>query len=65
MRSNENMTYLTADHLEERAAVRIREAEQLPLGPARQHALKNAAQLLSYAAMKRHLAPCPTKLAAE
>jgi hypothetical protein len=61
----ENITYLTADRLEERAAVRIREAEQLPPGPVRQHALKNAAQLLSYAAMKRHLAPCPTKLAAE
>ena len=57
MRSTEKNIYLTADHLEQRAAVRIREAEQLPPGEARQHALNNAAQLLSYAAMKRYLAP--------
>jgi hypothetical protein len=38
-----------AAHLEERAAARTREAEQLPLGEARQHALNNAAQLRSYA----------------
>jgi cytidylate kinase len=59
MRSTQKITYLTADHLEERAAARIREAEQLPPGQARQHALKNAAQLRSYAAMKRYLAPLP------
>ena len=59
-------TYLTADHLEERAAAKIRDAERLPPGEARQHALKNAAQLRSYAAMKRYLAPLPpTKAAAE
>jgi hypothetical protein len=59
MRSAEKVTYLTADHLEERAAAKIRDAEQLPPGDARQHALKNAAQLRSYAAMKRYLAPLP------
>ena len=53
MRSTEKIIYLTADHLEERAAASIRDAEQLPPGEARQHALKNAAQLRSYAAMKR------------
>ena len=65
MRSTEKITYLTADHLEERAAATIRDAEQLPPGEARQHALKDAAQLRSYAAMKRYLAPSPPKLAAE
>ncbi|MEI9923511.1 MAG: hypothetical protein WDN50_08260 [Bradyrhizobium sp.] len=66
MPSTEKITYLTADHLEERAAARLREAEQLPDGQARQHALKNAAQLRSYAAMKRYLAPLPpAKLAVE
>jgi len=65
MRSTQKITYLTADHLEERAAAKLRDAEQLPPGAARQHALKNAAQLRSYAAMKRYLAPSPPKLAAE
>jgi hypothetical protein len=50
MRSKESITYLSADDLEERAIARIREAEQLAPGAARQHALKNAAQLRSYAA---------------
>jgi hypothetical protein len=50
---NEKMFFLSAAHLEEQAAARIREAEQLPPGEARQHALNNAAQLRSYAAMKR------------
>jgi len=66
MRSTEKIACLTADHLEERAAAKIRDAERLPPGDARQHALKNAAQLRSYAAMKRYLAPLPpTKAAAE
>jgi hypothetical protein len=64
MRSTEKITYLTADHLEERAAAKMLDAEQLPPGDARQHALKNAAQLRSYAAMKRYLAPLPPKKAA-
>ena len=57
MQSKEKAIYLSADQLEERAAARIREAEQLPAGETRQHALRNAAQLRSYAAMKRLLAP--------
>ena len=57
MQSTEKVTYLSADQLEERAAARITEAEQLPPGETRQHALRNAAQLRSYAAMKRLLAP--------
>jgi hypothetical protein len=51
------MIFLSAAHLEERAAARTREAEQLPPGAAPQHALNNAAQLRSYAAMKRLLVP--------
>ena len=65
MRSKEKIIYLSADHLEERAASRVREAEQLPPGEARQHALRNAAQLRSYAAMKRYLAPSPAKSTVE
>ena len=65
MRSKEKIIHLTADHLEEQAASKIREAEQLPPGEARQHALKNAAQLRSYAAMKRHLSTPSLKLASE
>jgi hypothetical protein len=57
MRSREEIIFLTADRLEEQAASRIREAEQLPPGKARQHALRNAAQLQSFAEMKRNLAP--------
>ena len=64
MRSRE-VICLTADRLEKQAASRIREAELLPPGRARQHALKNAAQLQSFAEMKRNLAPGPSKLAAE
>jgi hypothetical protein len=41
------------------ADARVREAEQLPDGEARQNALKNAAHLRSYADMKRLLAPVP------
>jgi hypothetical protein len=51
----EKMIFLSAARLEEKAAARIREAVRLPLGEARQHALNNAAQLRSYAAMKRLL----------
>ena len=63
MRSSENRIFLTADQLEERASARIKEAERLPPGAARQHALKNAAQLRSYAAMKRLLAPARPSVA--
>jgi len=44
MRFTEKVAYLSADHLEERA--KLRGADQLLPGDARQHALKNAAQLL-------------------
>ena len=63
MRTKETPIYLSADQLEERAVARIRQAEQLPPGEARQHALRNAAQLRSYAAMKRLLAPSGPNLA--
>lgn len=59
MRPKEKTLFLSADHLEEQANARIREAEQLPNGEARQNALRNAAQLRSYADMKRLLAPVP------
>jgi hypothetical protein len=55
MRIKKNVTYLTADQLEERAIARIRQAQQLPASEAQQHVLKNAAQLRCYAAMKRLL----------
>ena len=48
MRSREKILFLSANHLQEQADARIREAEQLPDGEARQNALKNAAQLRSY-----------------
>ena len=57
MRKTEKVAFLSADHLEEQAAARARQAAQLPPGEARQHALKNAAQLRSYADMKRLLTP--------
>jgi hypothetical protein len=65
MRSREKIAYLTADHLEERAAAKVREAEQSPPGEARQHAPRNVAQLLSFAALKRHLATDRSKSAVE
>jgi hypothetical protein len=65
MRNRKKAVFLTADQLEERAAARISQAEQLPPGEARQHALKNAAQLRSYALMKRLLAPGRSKVAAK
>jgi hypothetical protein len=55
--SKETAIFLSATHLEEQAAARIKEAQQLPPGEARRHALNNAAQLRSYAAMKRLLVP--------
>jgi hypothetical protein len=57
MRNREKVIFLSADHLDEQAAARVREAAQLPPGEARQHALKNAAQLRSYAELKRLLTP--------
>jgi hypothetical protein len=59
MRHKDKTLFLSADHLEEQANARIREADQLPNGEAKQNALKNAAQLRSYADMKRLLAPTP------
>jgi hypothetical protein len=53
MRNQEKIAFLSADHLEQQADSRVREAAQLPPGEARQHALNNAAQLRSYADMKR------------
>ena len=53
----EKTAFLSADHLEEQAASRTREAARFPPGEARQHALKNAAQLRSFADMKRQLLP--------
>jgi hypothetical protein len=43
MRNKEKMIVLSAARLEEHAAGRVGEAEQLPLGEARQHVLNNAA----------------------
>lgn len=62
MRNKEKASFLSADHLEEQAASRVREAEHLPPGEARQNALKNAAQLRTYADMKRLLVPERTTL---
>jgi len=57
MRNRTKVVFLTADQLEERADSRAREARQLPEGEARQNALRNAAQLRTYASMKRALTP--------
>jgi hypothetical protein len=57
MRSRRKTAFLSADHLELQAASRASEAALLPPGEARDHALKNAAQLRTYAAMKRALSP--------
>ena len=56
MRNKNQTEFLTADHLDEQADARASEAKQLPEGEARQHALRNAAQLRVYASMKRALA---------
>ena len=57
MRNRQKTVFLSADHLERQAEVRLREAAQLPPGEARQHALNNAVQLRNYAEMKRLLVP--------
>jgi hypothetical protein len=57
MRPKNKIMFLTADHLEEQADARDSEAKQLPEGEARQNALRNAAQLRTYASTKRALAP--------
>lgn len=57
MNPKKTNAFLSADHLDERAASRIREAALFPPGEARQHALNNAAQLRSFAEMKRELLP--------
>ena len=61
MRNRYKVTFLTADHLEEQADARAKEAKQLPEGEARQNALRNAAQLRVYATMKRALTPQAAK----
>ena len=65
MRNKAKTTFLSADHLEQQAASRFREAEQLPPGEARQRALRNAAQLRCYADMKRLLMPDRPMLSAK
>jgi hypothetical protein len=60
MHAREKIIFLSAEHLQEQADARVREAELLPAGEARQNALKNAAQLRSYAAMKRLLSAAAT-----
>jgi hypothetical protein len=57
MCTEKTVIYLFADQLKDRAVARIRQAERLPPGAELQHALKNAAQLRSCAAMKRLLVP--------
>jgi hypothetical protein len=57
MRNRNKVVFLTADHLEKQADARASEANQLPEGEARQNALRNAAQLRTYATMKRVLTP--------
>jgi hypothetical protein len=65
MRNKEKVIFLSADHLEEQAAARLRQAEQYPPGEARQHALRNAAQLRSCADMKRLVTPERSSLGAK
>ena len=55
MRNRTKVEFLTAGHLDEQADARANEAQQLPEGEARQKALRNAAQLRTYASMKRAL----------
>jgi hypothetical protein len=62
MHAREKIIFLSAEHLQEQADARIREAELLPVGEARQNALNNAAQLRSYAKLKLLLSPtAPSK----
>jgi hypothetical protein len=60
MHAREKIIFLSAEHLQEQADARFREAEMLPVGEARQNALNNAAQLRSYARLKRLLSPAGT-----
>jgi len=60
-RNRNKVVFLTADQLEEQADTRAGEAKQLPEGKARQNALRKAAQLKVYAAMKRVLTPQTAK----
>jgi hypothetical protein len=60
-RNRKKVVFLTADELEEQADTRASEAERLPEGEARQNAVRNAAQLKVYAAMKRLLTPQTAK----
>jgi hypothetical protein len=57
MPTPQKVAFLSADHLEQQAAARTQEASQMPPGEAQQHALNNAAQLRTYAAMKRERLP--------
>jgi hypothetical protein len=57
MAQRNKIVFLTAEHLDEQANARDREAKLLPEGEAKQHALRNATQLRVYASMKRALAP--------
>lgn len=57
MRGRNKVVFLSAEHLEAQADARTSEAKQLPEGEARQNALRAAAQLRTYASMKRVLAP--------
>jgi hypothetical protein len=61
MRHKNKNVFLTAEHLDEQAEARVREAKLLPEGEAKQHALRNAAQLRTYASMKRAFAPQAAK----
>ena len=61
MRTRKKVVFLTADHLDQQADARASEAKQLPEGEARQKALRNAAQLRVYAAMKRAFTPQTAK----
>ena len=56
-RNRKKTTFLSASEIDEQAAARTKQAEHLPLGEARDSALRNAAQLRAYACMKRLLQP--------
>jgi hypothetical protein len=57
MLQKNKVVFLSSEHLEAQADARVGEAELLPEGEAKQHALRNAVQLRVYASMKRVLAP--------
>jgi hypothetical protein len=54
MHDRKKTASLTADHLEEQANARANEAKQLPEGEAKQHALRNAAQLVRLHEARAH-----------